>query len=35
MRNVITVFVKKQERKKPLGRARCRWEDNTKINLMV
>jgi hypothetical protein len=25
--------VRKPERKRPLGRTRCRWEDNIKIDL--
>jgi hypothetical protein len=28
MRNVYRIFVRKHERKRPLGRLRCRWEDN-------
>jgi hypothetical protein len=32
-RNAYRVLVGKPERKKPLGRGRCRWEDNIKINL--
>jgi hypothetical protein len=32
-RNAYRVLVGKQERKRPLERRRCRWEDNIKINL--
>ena len=31
--NAYRVLVGKPEEKRPLGRARCRWEDNIKINL--
>ena len=31
--NVYRVLVGKLEGKKPLGRSRCRWEDNIKMNL--
>jgi len=27
------VLVRKPEGKRPLGRPRCRWEDNIKVNL--
>ena len=30
-RGVYRVSVGKPERKKPLGRPRCRWEDNIKM----
>ena len=30
-RNAYRVVVGKSERKKPLGRPRCRWEDTIKI----
>jgi hypothetical protein len=30
---VYRVLVGKPEGKRPLGRPRCRWEDNIKINL--
>jgi hypothetical protein len=33
MRNVYTILVRKLEEKKLHGRARCRWEDNTKMTL--
>jgi hypothetical protein len=33
MRNVYKVLVEKPEGKKPLGKPRYRWEDNTKIDL--
>jgi hypothetical protein len=32
-RNSYTVLVGKPEGKRPLGRRRCRWEDNTEIDL--
>jgi hypothetical protein len=32
-RDVYKVLVGKPEGKKPLGRPRCRWEDNIKMNL--
>ena len=32
-RRVYTVLVGKREGKSPLGRPRCRWEDNTKMDL--
>jgi len=32
-RNAYRVVVGKSERKKPLGRPRCRWEDTIKMNL--
>jgi len=32
-RGVYRVLVGKPEGKKPLGRPRCRWEDNIKIDL--
>jgi len=32
-RGVYTVLVAKPEGKRPLGRPRCRWEDNIKMNL--
>jgi hypothetical protein len=31
-RNACRVFVEKLEGKRPLGRPRCRWEDNVKMN---
>jgi len=33
MRNAYKILVRKPEWKKPLGRHRCRWEDNIRINL--
>jgi len=33
MRGVYRVLVGKPEGKRPLGRPRCRWEDNTKLDL--
>jgi hypothetical protein len=30
---VCTVLVVKPERKRPMGRTRCRWEDNIKMDL--
>jgi hypothetical protein len=32
-RNTYRILVGKQERKRPLGRPRCRWVDNVKIDL--
>ena len=32
-RGVHKVLVRKPERKRPLGRPRCRWEDNIKMDL--
>jgi hypothetical protein len=32
-RGVYTVLVGKPEGKRPLGRPRCRWEDNIKVDL--
>jgi hypothetical protein len=32
-RSVYRVLVGKPEGKKPLGRIRCRWEDNIKVDL--
>ena len=32
-RGVYRVLVGKPERKRPLGKPRCRWEDNIKMNL--
>jgi hypothetical protein len=32
-RGVYRVLVGKPEEKRPLGRHRCRWEDNIKMNL--
>jgi 3-oxoacyl-ACP reductase-like protein len=32
-RGVYRVLVGKSERKKPLGRSRCRWEDNINMGL--
>jgi hypothetical protein len=31
--NVCKIFVGKPEGKRPLGRSRCRWEDNIKMYL--
>jgi hypothetical protein len=33
-RGVYGIFVGRNEGKRPLGRPRCRWEDNIKIDLM-
>ena len=33
-RSVYTVFVGKPEGKRPLGRPRCRWENNIKVDLL-
>ena len=32
-RGVYRVLVRKHEGKRPLGRPRCRWEDNIKMDL--
>ena len=32
-RGVLRVLVGKPEEKKPLGRPRCRWDDNIKLDL--
>jgi hypothetical protein len=32
-RNLYRILVEKPERKKPLGRPRCRWEDNIAVDL--
>jgi hypothetical protein len=32
-RGVYRVLVRRPEGKRPLGRPRCRWEDNIKMNL--
>jgi hypothetical protein len=32
-RNVYRILVRKPEGKRPLGRPRCRWEDNIKMDL--
>jgi hypothetical protein len=32
-RGVFRVLVGRRERKRPLGRLRCRWEDNIKMDL--
>ena len=34
MRGVYRVLVRKHEGKRPLGRPRCRWEDNIKMDLL-
>ena len=34
-RGVYRILVGKAERKSPLGRPRCRWEDNIKMDLQV
>jgi hypothetical protein len=33
-RNVYRLLVRKPERKRPLGRPRCRWTDNIKMDLL-
>ena len=33
-RGAYRVLVGKPEEKKPLGRPRCRWEDNIKLHLL-
>jgi hypothetical protein len=32
-RNVYRLFIRKPEGKRPVGRPRCRWVDNIKIDL--
>jgi hypothetical protein len=32
-RNTYRIFVGKPQGKRPLGRTKCRWEDNIKIDL--
>jgi hypothetical protein len=32
-RNAYKILVRKPEGKRPLGKPRCRWEDNIKMNL--
>jgi hypothetical protein len=33
MRNAYNIFVGKAEGKRPLGRGRCRWKDNIRMDL--
>jgi hypothetical protein len=33
VKNAYTIFLRKTERKRLLGRPRCRWEDNIRTNL--
>jgi hypothetical protein len=33
MKNAYRILVRKPERKRPLGRPRRRWKDNTRINI--
>jgi hypothetical protein len=33
MRNAYSILVGKPEGKRPLGRPRCRWEDNIRMDL--
>jgi hypothetical protein len=33
LRNVYIFFVRKPDGKRPLGRLRCRWEDNIRMDL--
>jgi hypothetical protein len=33
-RNVYRLLIGKPERRRPLGRPRCRWIDNIKIDLL-
>jgi hypothetical protein len=33
MRNGYKILVGKSERKRPLGRPRCRWKDNIRLDL--
>jgi len=32
MRNAYKIFVRKPEGKRPLGRPRCGWEDNIRMD---
>jgi hypothetical protein len=32
-RNAYMILVGKPERKRPLGKPRCRWQDNIKVDL--
>jgi hypothetical protein len=32
LKNACTIVVRQSERKRPLGRLRCRWEDNIKMD---
>jgi hypothetical protein len=32
-RNIHRLWAEKPKRKRPLGRPRCRWEDNIKIDI--
>jgi hypothetical protein len=34
IRNAYKIVVEKSEGKRPLGRPRCRWEDNIKMDLV-
>jgi hypothetical protein len=34
IRNAYTILARKPERKRPLGRPRCRWKDNIKMDLI-
>jgi hypothetical protein len=33
MKNACRILAEKPERKRPLGRPRCRWEDTIKIDI--
>jgi hypothetical protein len=33
IRNAYDIFISKHEGKRQLGRSRCRWEDNVKMDL--
>jgi hypothetical protein len=33
IRHAFKIFVEKPERKRPLGRPGCRWEDNIELDL--
>jgi hypothetical protein len=35
MRNVYNVVIGKPERMIPLGRSRCRWEDNIRMDIKL
>jgi hypothetical protein len=32
MRKVYNIYIGKPERKRPLGRPRCKWEDSIRID---
>jgi hypothetical protein len=34
MRKIYNILVGKPEKKRPLGKPRCRWEKNIRLNLI-